>query len=50
MASLLGADDEIPNLAIGASSYNLGHPLWASGFKAQMSATFMQRSLRELYH
>ena len=40
MASLLGADDEIPNLAIGASSYNLGHPLWASGFMSSNVSDF----------
>lgn len=34
LASVLGEDDEIPNLCVGASSYNLMHPLWASGFKS----------------
>ena len=40
IASLLGEDDEIPNLAVGASSYNLVHPLWSSGFKSSSVEDF----------
>ena len=31
LAFLLGEDEPIPNLVAGLSSFNLGHPLWASG-------------------
>ena len=33
-SSLLGENDEIPNLSVGANSFNVGHPLWASGFQS----------------
>jgi uncharacterized protein (DUF1501 family) len=31
LAWLLGEDEPIPNLVAGLSSFNVGHPLWASG-------------------
>ena len=34
LSSVLGEHDDIPNLVIGSKSYNLYHPLWASGFQS----------------
>lgn len=34
LAYLLGEDEPIPNLVSGSESFNLGHPLWASGLPA----------------
>jgi len=34
LASLLGGNEPIPNLAVGVDSFNLGLPLWASGLPA----------------
>ena len=34
LAYLLGEDEPIPNLVAGLSSFNIGHPLWASGLPA----------------
>ena len=34
MSALLGEQDDIPNLVIGSTSYNISHPLWASGFES----------------
>ncbi|MEC9389298.1 MAG: DUF1501 domain-containing protein [Myxococcota bacterium] len=31
LAFLLGEDEPIPNLVAGLASFNIGHPLWASG-------------------
>ncbi len=31
LATLLGEGESIPNLVAGVSSFNLGHPLWATG-------------------
>ena len=35
LASMLGENEPIPNLVAGVSSFNIGHPLWASGLPAQ---------------
>lgn len=35
LASLLGENEPIPSLVAGVSSFNLGHPLWASGLPTQ---------------
>jgi len=34
LAYLLGEDEPIPNLVAGMESFNIGHPLWASGLPA----------------
>lgn len=34
LAYLLGESEPIPNLVAGLSSFNMGHPLWASGLPA----------------
>ena len=34
LAYLLGESEPIPNLVAGLSSFNIGHPLWASGLPA----------------
>jgi hypothetical protein len=34
LAYLLGDSEPIPNLVAGLSSFNIGHPLWASGLPA----------------
>ncbi len=34
LAYLLGGSEPIPNLVAGLSSFNIGHPLWASGLPA----------------
>ena len=34
LAYLLGEDEPIPNLVAGMASFNIGHPLWASGLPA----------------
>lgn len=34
LAYLLGENEPIPNLVAGLESFNLGHPLWASGLPA----------------
>jgi hypothetical protein len=34
LSSLLGAENEIANLVVGTDSYNLGHPVWSSGFQS----------------
>jgi len=31
LATLLGEDEAIPNLVAGVPSFNIGHPLWATG-------------------
>ena len=41
LAYLLGESEPIPNLVAGLSSFNLGHPLWASGLPAS--------SIQDLY-
>lgn len=41
LAYLLGGSEPIPNLVAGLSSFNLGHPLWASGLPAS--------SIQDLY-
>ena len=40
MSALLGEHDDIPNLVIGSSSYNISHPLWASGFESATVGDF----------
>jgi hypothetical protein len=34
LSYLLGEDEPIPNLVAGLESFNIGHPLWASGLPA----------------